>query len=488
MLTKKKYYTFYNLIFTILISFGTPSQWKKSTHQNWNLEEMDMLSKEYPNKSYLYAKKKYLFSLKTKNELENAESLYILGKSVGNMHKYSEALKYLEYARIVADKLHHEPLLVYIDFAVAVQYGRLNFNQKAIDLINLCFKKTDVIPNEDTRNQLIANLYSFKAFFLAGIKPEPSYWVLLNYHKKAAFYLNKIRNRKYPNFAYTNIGLYYELLKKYDIALYYYKKSLDDSKIKHSTTLEIVYHNIANIYFTKGEYQKSIIYLDSSISLSKPKKIYYMLKDSYGLLKKNYEQLGNTSLKNYYTSFESAYNDSLNSVEKEEYIKGTNLILKKLEVEKLNNDRENLVLIFVSTGISLLLLILFIIYVKKQKLKVQQKDNNITSQTKEIVELKQKVTTTYQEVIEMAKKDNPLFISLFKELYPDFYGKLLAAQPKLTITEQKVCFFIKLKFSTKEIATYTYVSSKAIQNRKNRLRKRLGLKNAEDLYEWIENL
>jgi DNA-binding NarL/FixJ family response regulator len=47
---------------------------------------------------------------------------------------------------------------------------------------------------------------------------------------------------------------------------------------------------------------------------------------------------------------------------------------------------------------------------------------------------------------------------------------------------------LKLKFTTKEIAEYTFVSIKAIQNRKNRLRKRLFIENDTDLYDWIDGL
>jgi hypothetical protein len=477
------------LLNCILLSFHIVySQNKNNTHYSASFDSIELLSKQFPNKGFLLAKKMYLSSSRTKDELQKVQSLYLIGTSIGNMNKYSEALKYLYYAKNEAKKIDNDSLTLYCDFSIAIQYGRLNFNQKAIELIDKCFENTHSIIDSDNKNVFIANLYSFKAFFLAGTKPEPSYWLLLNYHKKAALYLNKVKKKNISNFAYTNIGMYYQLLNENEKALNYYTKSLQEAKSNKSVSLEIVYHNIGNVYYLQKEYQKSIKYIDSSIDLAKPKKIYYILKDNYSLQKDNYRKLGNYTKGNLYANLEASYADSLNHIEKTEYIKGTNLILEKLEKEKKDSDRKSIVLIMVSFFIILSIFIVYLITVKKQKIKNKLKEENITIKSKEINELKQKVSTSYQEVIEMAKKDNPLFVSFFKELYPEFYAKLIKVQPKLTITEQKVCFFIKLKFSTKEIANYTYVSIKAIQNRKNRLRKRLGLENGEDLYEWIEKL
>lgn len=488
MQKENSFYLFVCIIFTC-VSFNLAfSQKKNNTHHFVSFDSIELVSKQFPNKGYLLAKKMYLSSLKTNDELKKVQSLYLLGNSVGNMNKYSEALRYLYYAKNEAKKIDNDSLSVYCDFSIAIQYGRLNFNLKAIELIDKCFENTNSIIDSDNRNVFIADLYSFKAFFLAGTKPEPSYWLLLNYHKKAARYLNKVKKKKVSNFAYTNIGMYYQLLNKHTTALYYYTKSLQEAKSNKSVSLEIIYHNIGNVYYLKKEYLKSIKYIDSSIHLAKPKKIYYILKDNYSLLKDNYRKLGDNTKGNLYADLEASYADSLNHIEKNEYIKGTNLILEKLEKEKKESDRKNIALIIVSVFIVLSIFIVYMVTMKNQKLKTKLKEENITVKSKEINELKQKVSTSYQEVIEMAKKDNPLFVSFFKELYPEFYAKLINVQPKLTITEQKVCFFIKLKFSTKEIASYTFVSIKAIQNRKNRLRKRLGLENGEDLYEWIEKL
>ena len=131
-------------------------------------------------------------------------------------------------------------------------------------------------------------------------------------------------------------------------------------------------------------------------------------------------------------------------------------------------------------------------YYRNKSRKFQQEvslnKEKLEHKSTEIVELKQKVSASYNDLIELAKKNDPLFTSFFIELYPDFYKKLKRIQPDLTLVEKKVCFYIKLKFTTKEIAEYTFVSIKAIQNRKNRLRKRLSITNEVDIYEWMDRL
>ncbi|MBN9337366.1 MAG: hypothetical protein J0I88_05890, partial [Chryseobacterium sp.] len=74
------------------------------------------------------------------------------------------------------------------------------------------------------------------------------------------------------------------------------------------------------------------------------------------------------------------------------------------------------------------------------------------------------------------------------EVYPDFCNKLQMTYPDLLNSELAFCAYLKLNFSTKEIATYTFTAIKSVQNRKNRIRKRLNIPSEEDIYIWIDKL
>lgn len=89
------------------------------------------------------------------------------------------------------------------------------------------------------------------------------------------------------------------------------------------------------------------------------------------------------------------------------------------------------------------------------------------------------------EIMRLARENSPRLLSKFKNLYPDFFEKLSAIQQNLQNSELIFCIYLKLNLSTKEIATYTFVTPKAIQNRKNRLRKKLNIPSTADIYKWF---
>ncbi|MBN2772984.1 MAG: hypothetical protein JXR31_01955, partial [Prolixibacteraceae bacterium] len=67
----------------------------------------------------------------------------------------------------------------------------------------------------------------------------------------------------------------------------------------------------------------------------------------------------------------------------------------------------------------------------------------------------------------------------FTKVHPDFYKNLNNKYPGLTANERKICAFIKLNMSTKDIANITKKSPQSIIMARYRLRKKMGLnKNA----------
>ena len=102
-------------------------------------------------------------------------------------------------------------------------------------------------------------------------------------------------------------------------------------------------------------------------------------------------------------------------------------------------------------------------------------------------DLNQKIVVQ-DEVMALAKENSPRLLNKFRLVYPDFFNKLSAIQPNLKNSELIFCIYLKLNLTTKEIATYTFVTPKAIQNRKNRLRKKLNIPSKLDIYKWFNDL
>lgn len=117
---------------------------------------------------------------------------------------------------------------------------------------------------------------------------------------------------------------------------------------------------------------------------------------------------------------------------------------------------------------------------------LQIKKRNLKKETEE---LKTSVhNKLLQEVIELAKKNDSSFLMKFKELYPDFINSLLIINPDLENSELAFCAMLKLGFSSKEIADYTFVQHRSVQQKKYRIRKRLGIPGEEDIYVFFDNL
>ncbi|MDP3444002.1 MAG: hypothetical protein Q8T08_14190, partial [Ignavibacteria bacterium] len=71
------------------------------------------------------------------------------------------------------------------------------------------------------------------------------------------------------------------------------------------------------------------------------------------------------------------------------------------------------------------------------------------------------------------------FSHRFKEVHGDFYDKLLLKFPALTPNELKLCAFLRLNMSSKDIAELTGQRVSSLETARYRLRIKLGIANSE---------
>ena len=76
----------------------------------------------------------------------------------------------------------------------------------------------------------------------------------------------------------------------------------------------------------------------------------------------------------------------------------------------------------------------------------------------------------------------------FEQVHPQFYEKLGTAYPTLTPKEKRLCAFISLGLSTKEIASITFREVRSCESSRNRLRKKLGVEPDIDLTNFIRQI
>lgn len=85
-----------------------------------------------------------------------------------------------------------------------------------------------------------------------------------------------------------------------------------------------------------------------------------------------------------------------------------------------------------------------------------------------------------------SNNDWALFESQFKELNEDFFKKLSAAYPKLTTKNRKLCAYIKIGLTSKEIAPLLGITKRSVELQRYRLRKKLNLSNEISFDEFLD--
>jgi len=80
------------------------------------------------------------------------------------------------------------------------------------------------------------------------------------------------------------------------------------------------------------------------------------------------------------------------------------------------------------------------------------------------------------------------FRSYFEAVHPSFYKNLKKKAPNMTFNEQKVCAYIRLGMTTKEIASITFRQIRSIESTRFRIRKKLKLTANDNLYDYLESL
>jgi len=87
--------------------------------------------------------------------------------------------------------------------------------------------------------------------------------------------------------------------------------------------------------------------------------------------------------------------------------------------------------------------------------------------------------------VEKGEKDWEQFNSHFNNVHSDFFKNLQKVYPELTSNELKLCAFIKMNLSTKEIAQLMNITPKAVEVARYRLRKKLNFNPEVNLYGYL---
>ena len=102
---------------------------------------------------------------------------------------------------------------------------------------------------------------------------------------------------------------------------------------------------------------------------------------------------------------------------------------------------------------------------------------------------KQKINALISDYKRLSYNSNwDEFEILFEKVHRSFYEKLNRQFPTLTANERKICAFLKLNMSNKEITQITFQSDEALKKARLRLRQKLEIDRETNLVTFLQNI
>lgn len=309
---------------------------------------------------------------------------------------------------------------------------------------------------------------------------------------------------------------------------------------------------IAKVYLIKEDYPKALSYALSSLDIAKSLKIIESEKDLHKILSEIYAQKNNyKNAYNHSVIFkqlnDSIYNESnVRKIAEMEFTykfdKEKQAIaleqLKKDEIEKTKREQQQSIIVILTACfilVSLLALYINRLYsinkranrairemeLEKKRLlekeieringELEQNQKSLTAASLKLIQNSERDTETIRKLDSLladttpeAKKIIQVIMSdfkqisrrtnwnefelLFQKVHSSFYENLNESFPNLTANERRLCAFLKLNMSNKDIANITFQSEEALKKARLRLRQKLGIDRDTNLVIYLQNI
>jgi tetratricopeptide (TPR) repeat protein len=365
----------------------------------------------------------------------------------------------------------------------------------------------------------------------------------LEYFMQASTHSKKANDNENLSSVYSNMGIIYLKGKRYDLAEAIFIESLNLRK-KDNNILGLCKSNyhLGRLYKEKKQFDKATEYLLTSLKYCQ--QINTSSSRSSVLEELSLVMAGKGDFKsayNYHVAFKSL-NDSLFNKENQKKITRAEMQYKfdkEKQSAKIAQNHKELVYSIIAIVLILGIIIAIIMYrLQESKAKIQQlakesaelsnkdlslrednlrrelefknkelttnimyllKKNEFNSEiSNRLMELKKQMKKSDQEIIQKIILDikNAQDDDVWKEfevrfslVYNDFYERLNTKYPELTINEKRICAFLRLNMTTKEICALTRQSYNSLNVARARLRKKLNIQNEEvNLVTFLENI
>lgn len=373
------------------------------------------------------------------NKIWQSKNLNNIGQNYKYREEYSEALKYYHQSLDLRKPVGNKKDIAWVKANIADTYSLMGDYKKAIEYYLECL---DLLKGIDVKAQLLeyygelATLYS-----------------LINDHKRAYEYsqlFNSLRDSVYNEEKVKTIT---EIQTKYETE----KKEKENEILKRDAKI-------------RKNFQILLLVIVSAL-LALSVLLFLLFRMKNKSLRKN-RQLFEQERK-----------------------------LKELELKNKETERARLEeIVFAEQQIN-----------KLQQEKIEHKSRELSSVTLHILSKNQALENIRNEVLAMKESDQEAsagcsrilgliegdhildqdwdqFKKHFEEVHPGFFKKLNGTFNGLTANDIKLCAYLKINLSTKEMARMLNVTIAAINKSRQRLRKKLGLEPEANLIDFINSI
>ena len=398
---------------------------------------------------------------------------------------------YSKIGRVYYAKKEYELALSYYEKALKITRKYGNDKSVARDLNNLG-------SVYEYQNKYENALIYFEEALKINLEANRLTWIAINYHNIAKIYSDK---------------------NEPDSAIKYYNKAIEiDRDLGNKSNIAQDLFSLGYHYQQLGAHKKAIpVYKESEGLCSEINDLRTLIMVSQEL-STSYSAIGKHDLAlQKYMLFHAVSDSLFNSKSSRRIIEME--LQYQFDMEKsslLIEEQQKRIIFLASIGVLLLVVLLMTILYSRSKLRekaniIQQsslQDKLSYSESEiitNIIQLSEKNETLSQIVkqlndlsIRLRKQDQELvnkiissvkermdqniwkeFEIRFKEVNGTFYDKLTKKHPDLTPNEMRLCAFLKLNMSTKEIASITNQSPASLNVARSRLRKKLNIVHTE---------
>ena len=444
---------------------------------------------------------------------EQALALRLIGRIYVDLGNYDKASEYffssLKLFEEIQDKAGIAKALSSIGY---VYFDQQNYD-KALEYY---FKSLNIAKEIKDQDGIARGLNNLAATY--GSRKE--FNKVRKYIEEAIVINQKLGNKLWVGINYMNLGLTSEELGNPEKAKKYFDKALSIFlELNNAMWQSKCYLNMATYDLNRKDFDIALRNTQTALELGQQFQMKRVVFESYNLLRNINLAKGDTISAYNYSVMESAIKDSLD-VEKNK------ILISKLELQYEFEKKEQEALIqqqkidfytIISFIIlSFILIIIFLLWARQRvkaknsllekkalEEKLEFKNKEFTLHVMSLMKKNEIISNIIDKLIKIEKEavkddtknsirriaadlqkstDSEIwdeFELRFSQVHGDFYEKLLKQFPNLTPSEQKLCAFLRLNLTTKEISELTGQSISTLEIARYRLRKKLNISNSK---------